>query len=77
MDQVELKFLETQRKKPLIWLRYFFFWTHSEQEIKRFLKNLNNFTPNLRFTPETDKNCIPFLNLKFKVIDRKLKSICQ
>ena len=32
MDEVEQKFLETQDKKPLIWLRYiddiFFIWTH-------------------------------------------------
>ena len=34
MDEVEQKFLETQSKKPLIWLRYiddiFFIWTHGE-----------------------------------------------
>ena len=35
MDGVEQKFLETQRKKLLTWLRYiddiFFIWTHGEQ----------------------------------------------
>ena len=35
MDEVEQKFLETQRKKLLTWLRYiddmFFIWTHGEQ----------------------------------------------
>ena len=35
MDEVEQNFLETQDKKPLIWLRYiddiFFIWTHGEQ----------------------------------------------
>ena len=34
MDEVEQKFLETQSKKLLIWLRYiddvFFIWTHGE-----------------------------------------------
>ena len=78
MDEVEQKFLETQRKKPLIWLRYidniFFIWTHVEQELERFLKDLNNFTPNLSFTHEASKNCIPFLDLKFKLIDGKLET---
>ena len=73
MYEVEQKFLETQSKKPLIWLRYiddiFFIWTHCEQELERFLKDLNNFTPNLSFTHEASKNCIPFLDLKVKLID--------
>ena len=59
MDEVEQKFLETQSKKPLIWLRYiddiFFIWTHGEQKLNRFLKDLNNFTPNLSFTREASK----------------------
>ena len=78
MDEVEQKFLETQSKKPLIWLRYiddiFFIWTHGEQELERFLKDLNNFTPNLSFTHEASKNCIPFLDLKVKLIDGKLET---
>ena len=73
MDEVELKFLEKQSKKLLIWLRYIddilFIWTHGEQELERFLKDLNNFTPNLSFTREASKNCIPFLDLKVKLID--------
>ena len=78
MDGVEQKFLETQSKKPLIWLRYiddiFFIWTHGEQELERFLKDLNNFTPKLSFTHEASKNCIPFLDLKVKLIDGKLET---
>ena len=73
MDEVELKFLEKQSKKLLIWLRYIddilFIWTHGEQELERFLKDLNSFTPNLSFTREASKNCIPFLGLKVKLID--------
>ena len=76
MDEVEQKFLETQSKNLLIWLRYiddiFFIWTHSEQELERFFKDLNNFTPNLRFTHEASKNCISFLDLKVKLIDGNL-----
>ena len=36
------------------------------------MKDLNNFTPNLSFTHEASKNCIPFLDLKVKLIDGKL-----
>ena len=73
--EVKQKFIETQSKKPLIWLRYiddiFFIWTHGEQEPERFLRN--NFTPDLSFTHEANKNYIPFLDLKVKLIDRKLE----
>ena len=45
MVEVEETFLETQSTKSLIWLRYiddiFFIWTHGEQELERFLKDLN------------------------------------
>ena len=78
MDEVEKFFLETQSKKPLVWLRYvddiFFIWTHGELELERFLKDLNNFTPNLSFPHEASKNCIPFLDLKVKLIDGKLET---
>ena len=78
IDEVEQKFLETQSKNTLIWLRYiddiFFIWTHGKQELERFLKDLNNFSPNLRFTHEAGKNCIPFLDLKVKLVDDKLKT---
>ena len=62
MDKIKQKFVETQSKKPLIWLRYiddiFFICAHDEQELERFLKDLNNFTSNLSFTDEA----FPFLN---------------
>ena len=64
MDEVEQKFLETQSKNLLIWLRYiddiFFIWTHGEKELERLLKDLNNFTPNLSFTHEAAKIAFQF-----------------
>ena len=39
-----------------------------------FLKHLNSVTPNLSFTYEASKNCIPFLGLKVKLIDCKLET---
>ena len=54
--------------------QYFFIWTYGEQELERFLKDLNNFTPNLSFTHKASKNCIQFLDLKVKLIDGKLET---
>ena len=79
MDEVKQKFLETQSKKALIWLRYindiFFIWTHEqEQELERFLRDLKNFTRNLCFTHKASKDLIPFLGVKVKLIHHKLET---
>ena len=78
MDEVEQKFLETQDKKPLIWLRYiddiFFIWTHGEQQLETFLNDLNSFSPNLNFASEKKKKSIPLLNLKVKLVNGKLET---
>ena len=38
------------------------------------MKDLNNFIPNLSFNHEASKNCIPLLDLKVKLTDRKLET---
>ena len=43
-------------------------WTHGDQELERFLKDWNKFTPNLILTHEASKNYIPFLDLRIKVM---------
>ena len=54
MNEMETTFLKTQRLQPFIWLRYidgiFFIWTHGEEQLNLFLKDLNEFHPNLKFT---------------------------
>ena len=45
MDQVESKFLQTQKFQPLVWFRYidiFFIWTHDENSLKNFKMKFNN-----------------------------------
>ena len=41
MDQVESKFLQTQKFQPLLWFRYiddiFFTWTHGENSLKNLM----------------------------------------
>ena len=45
MHRFENSFLETQTLKPFVWLHYiddiFFIWTHSEVELKEFMRELN------------------------------------
>ena len=59
MDKVETDFLESQKLKPMVWFRYindiFFIWTHGEQELQRFLQELNKTHPNLTFTSKVQK----------------------
>ena len=54
MDRMETEFLEKERMKPWVWLRYiddiFFVWTHGKNRLDEFLENLNSFYPNLKFT---------------------------
>ena len=65
MDKTEIDFLKTQELQPFVWLRYvddiFFIWTHGETELKKFMQGLNNFLPNLKFTHESSKKRVAFL----------------
>ena len=78
MDKVEQGFLETQELQALLWLRYiddiFFIWAHGKKEIKKFMEKFNNFTPNLRFTYESSKKSISFLDLIITLSEQKLKT---
>ena len=76
MDKLETNFLKTQTLQPLVWFRYiddiFFLWTHGEGNLKRFLEELNNYDPNIKFTHEYSKKEIPFLDLKVGIKDGKI-----
>ena len=67
MDKTETDFLKTQELQPFVWLRYiddvFFIWTHGEAELKKFMEGFNNFLPNLKFTYESSKKIVAFLDL--------------
>ena len=55
-QDIETAFCETQELQSLVWIRYiddiFFIWTHGEQEIQTFLRGLNNFHTDIKFTYE-------------------------
>ena len=76
MDYIETEFLKTQAIKPWLWKRFiddiFFIWTDSEENLNKFLKDLNEFHPNLRFTYEKSKEKINFLDLVIKLTDGEI-----
>ena len=76
MEFIETEFLKTQAIKPWLWKRFiddiFFIWTDSEENLNKFLKDLNEFHPNLRFTYEKSKEKINFLDLVIKLTDGKI-----
>ena len=76
MDYVETEFLKTQAIKSWLWKRFiddiFFIWTDSEENLNKFLKDLNEFHPNLKFTYEKSKEKINFLDLVIKLTDGKI-----
>ena len=73
MDEMETSFLKTQQLQLFIWLRYiddiFFIWTHGEEQLDLFLKDLNEFHPNLKFTYQTSQNTVDFLDLHVNLKD--------
>ena len=76
MDKFEKRFLETQHLHSLVWCRYiddsFFMWTHGEEKITVFLNSLNEFNPCIKFTYESDKESIVFLDIKVSLRNGKV-----
>ena len=61
------RFLRTQPKKPQLLVRYiddvFLLWPHSLDELKSFLKDLNNFNAAIHYTYEYSPSSANFLDL--------------
>ena len=50
-------------------MTYVFVWTHDEKHLDLFVKDLNEFHPNLKFTYETTQNSLNFLDLNVSLKD--------
>ena len=78
IDIIETNFLDTQEFKPLVWFRYiddvFFIWTHGKEKLGEFLKDFNNYHPNIKFTHEFNKENITFLDLKVSLSGDQLST---
>ena len=68
---MEREFLEVKDIKPWVWMRYideiFFIWTEVENKLESFLRRLNTFHPNLKFTHEKSKTSINFLDVAARI----------
>ena len=66
MGDFEEKHVYTYRLKPLIYLRYiddiFIIWQHGDEELEHFFQHMNSCSPHIKFTTETSKETIPFLD---------------
>ena len=70
MDEMETNFLKTQQLQPFRFIDdIFFMWTHGKEQLNLFLKDLNEFHPNLKFTYETSQNSVDFLDLNVSLKD--------
>ena len=78
MDKLESDLLKSPGPIPLLWYRYiddvFFIWTHGEEKLASFLKDLNNYHPNIKFTHELNKEHIPCLDLNVKLSGNKFST---
>ena len=75
MDYIETEFLKSQEIKPWLWKRFidiFFIRTDTEENLDKFLEDLNKFHPNLRFTYEKSREKISFLDVVIKIKEGKI-----
>ena len=70
MDKLETMFLQSQSLQPLVWFRYIddiiFIWTQGKDKLEKFLDDLNSFDNNFKFTHESSKENVTFLDLIVK-----------
>ena len=48
--------------------------TYGKEHLETFLKELNNFNPDLKFTYKSNEEKIPFLDLKAKLNEGKIST---
>ena len=79
MDEIKTSFLKTQKLQPFTRLRniddIFFILTHGEEQHNLFLKDLNEFHPNVKFTHEPSHSSVTFLDLNVSLKDGAI-SLC-
>ena len=85
IDKMKGEFLENQEYKPFTWLRYigniFFIWAlyllyffGGDERFKTSMENHNLFHSNIKFTHESSKESIPFLDFNVNFSQGKLET---
>ena len=71
MDKFETNFLKTQKLQPFVWFRYiddvFFIWNHGKEELENFMEELISFSDHIKFTFESDKENINYLDVNINL----------
>ena len=67
-----MDYIKSEEILSSFWFRfiniYLLIWTISEKELDEFLNQHNSFYLNLKFTIESSKKTLNFLNVNFKVL---------
>lgn len=70
MGKLEMDFLGSCDKSPLIWFRFlddiFMIWDHSEQDLQDFISKINNFHKTIKFTYNYSMENATFLDVNIK-----------
>ena len=78
MGKLEKQFLSRQNLKPQIWLRFiddiFMIWTHGEDNLESFIKNINSFHNTIKFTADYSKVSVHFLDTTVTIENGSLKT---
>ena len=78
MYYIETEFLKTQSIKPWVSKRFiddaFFIWTDSEENLERFLKELNGFHSSIKFTFKKSKTNVNFFDVVIKIKNGRLST---
>jgi len=71
MDKFEHDLLSACAHKPLVWYRFiddiFLIWTHSEEDLLRFIELANSMHPTIRFTTHHSTAQVDFLDVQVKL----------
>lgn len=67
IGDLEEAFIESRDKKPDLWVRYiddvFLVWSHTREELNKFLRELNTRQKKIKFTAEVETQACNFLDL--------------
>ena len=78
MNKLDSDFLKSQELTPLRRYRYiddvFFIWTHGEENFASFSNDLSKYHSIIKFTHESNKEHIPFLDFNVKLLGNKLST---
>ncbi|KAJ8017586.1 hypothetical protein HOLleu_44904 [Holothuria leucospilota] len=78
MGNLEKEFLSRQILKPQIWLRFiddiFMIWPHGEDSLKIFVENINSFHSTIKFTADSSRVSVHFLDTTVTIENGSLKT---